>query len=127
MKGTQRGGIAIGRLVIGLVLVAVGGLWLLGNLGVVPPFDLGRYWYLIPLVIGAAKLALGPDGETRRSGVWFLLAGLYGWVSVERIGGLSYRTAWPVFVIAGGLLLAFDALGGRRSSAARAKEVDDVR
>lgn len=116
-----------GRLIVGLVLILIGAAWLLANLGVLEPFDLGRYWYVLPLVWGGLRLALGPDADARRGGLWVVLAGVYGWVSVERIGGLGYATAWPIFAIAGGLLMALDALLGRRFGCATRKEADDAR
>ena len=116
---------AAGRLVFGVFLMLVGGLLIADNLGLDVPAGVWSYWPFLLIGLGAVKLVLGP-GDTREGGFWMLLAGLYGWVSVFRIGGLAWGSAWPIFLLGAGLWIVF----GRtlcRSGGARLGERGDAR
>jgi len=90
------------RLVFGAFLMAVGGLLIADNLGLGVPADVWSYWPFLLIGLGITKLAFD-RGDGRGGGYWLLVAGIYGWLSVFRIAGLEWGTAWPVFVLAGGL------------------------
>lgn len=90
------------RLVFGAFLMLIGGLLIADNLGFDVPVDVWSYWPFLLIALGVAKLALD-EGEGRGGGFWLLVAGVYGWLSVFRIAGLHWGTAWPVFLLAAGL------------------------
>lgn len=113
------------RLVFGVFLMLVGGLLIADNLGFDVPATVWSYWPFLLIALGAVKLLLGP-GDGREGGFWMVLAGVYGWVSVFRIGGLSFGSAWPIFLLGAGLWIAI----GRvvcRAGAPRAGSESDVR
>jgi hypothetical protein len=91
------------RLVLGLFLLALGVLMLAVNLG----YDLPRgWWKYFPLPLMALGLwgLLFPSRHLDRSGgVWLLAAGVYCLISLFGLFGLSWGSAWPVFVIAAGV------------------------
>jgi hypothetical protein len=76
--------------VMGLVLVVVGGIWLLGNLNIIPDLDWGTLWPLIPLAIGLGFHAmfflrgrdagvLVPGGILTTYGLFWLLQNFTTW------------------------------------------------
>ena len=89
----------VNRLIWGLFLIALGGLLLAVNLGLPLPHRVWNYWPFLVIALGAARMLFSRDGD----GFWWLLGGLYGWISIWHVGGLTWGTAWPIFVIAGGL------------------------
>lgn len=112
----------VNRLIWGVFLVAIGALLLAVNLGFEVPGGVWNYWPFLLIAMGAAKIVFASDGETCGGGFWLLLAGLYGWISIWHIWGLSWSTAWPIFVIAGGLSVVFQpAFSGRGWRGRRAR------
>jgi len=113
------------RLVFGVFLMLVGGLLIADNLGLDVPASVWSYWPFLLIALGAIKLVVGP-GDAREGGFWMLLAGLYGWVSVFRIGGLAWGSAWPIFLLGAGVWIVI----GRplcRAAAKGVREAGDVR
>jgi hypothetical protein len=69
----------------------------------IPLSPLARWWPAILLAIGGIRL-FGP-ARRRWVGFWLATAGVYGAIGEWKIGGLEWRGAWPVFVIAAGLAI----------------------
>jgi len=107
------------RLVFGTVLLGIGGVLLARNLGLELPLSIGRLWPGAVIALGAARLLLG-SREEREGGYWILLGGVYAGLSVWRVAGLGWTTAWPVFLIGAGL---WTVIEGLMSGAAKHKEV----
>lgn len=103
-----------GRTVVGLFLLLVGVLLLAGSLGFEVPRRLWSYWPFLLLALGAVKLLWPGAPDERRGGFWLVVVGLYGWINVWHLFGLDWGSSWPIFVIASGLTIVFDGLGGRR-------------
>lgn len=119
----------VNRLIWGLFLIALGALLLAVNLGVELPHRVWNYWPFLIIALGAARMIFSRDGD----GFWLVLGGLYGWISIWNVGGLTWGTAWPIFVIAGGLSVllkpAFLRCGRHDEPAneqANSREVDHV-
>ena len=93
----------VNRLICGFFLIAIGAMLLAVNLGWAVPRGVWNYWPFLLIAMGAAKMLFGRDGESGGGGFWLILAGLYGWISIWNVWGLTWGTAWPIFVIAGGL------------------------
>lgn len=104
----------VNRGIWGLFLIALGAMLLAVNLGVELPHGVWNYWPFLLIVLGAAKMIFGGERAICGDGVWLLLAGLYGWISIWHVWGLSWGTAWPIFVIAGGLSLLFQPARDRQ-------------
>jgi len=115
---------ATGQLAFGLVLLAVGALLLTDNLGFRLPLRLWEAWPLVVVALGAIKLLWPGDADERRSGFWILVGGLYCWISSWRLFGLHWGTAWPIFLVAQGLLIVFDGFSCRGAAKV---EADDAR
>lgn len=121
------------RLIWGLFLIAIGALLLAVNLGVELPHGVWNYWPFLVIAMGAAKMLFGGDLGGGGGGFWLVLGGLYGWISIWHVWGLTWGTAWPIFVIAGGLSVLLKPAfarrrrpDGRDGGPANAVEVDHV-
>ena len=110
---SERSGTRItGRLVFGAVLVTLGILWTLDNLGLTDASEFVRWWPALVMGYGLLRLT-GLDG-TRRvvSGALFVLAG--GWMLAHSLGyaHVSIFRLWPVFMIFIGATLVWRSMRG---------------
>ncbi len=109
------------RIVFGLVLVALGILATLGNLG----YDFGavlEYWPVALIAVGVARLASGSVS----SGLFWVLAGGLFLIpkAVDRVG---FEDLWPALLILIGLRIALRSFGGpRRRRVARSSGDEDA-
>lgn len=89
-------------LILGLLLVAVGGGWLLGSLGFIPSVDWA--WSLGLAVVGVLAIVLSGFDK-----VSFVVAGFFGLASVlsvlRQAGVMKLEVEVPVLVLAAGVLL----------------------
>jgi hypothetical protein len=91
------------RLVLGLFLLALGGVMLAVNLGYEIPLGWWRFFPVPLIALGVWGLVLPSRHLDRSGGIWLLATGLYCLVGVFDLFGLGWGTAWPIFVIASGL------------------------
>jgi cell wall-active antibiotic response 4TMS protein YvqF len=88
-----------GALFGGLVLIAVGALFLLDRLDVA---DFGyvtrRYWPLIVVAFGVSKLL----HRHVWAGLWMITIGAWLQAARLRLFGLTFGTSWPLLLIAFG-------------------------
>ncbi len=111
----------VNRLIWGLFLIAIGAMLLAVNLGWEVPRGVWNYWPFLLIAMGTAKMLFG-RANGGGGGFWLILAGLYGWISIWNVGGLTWGTAWPIFVIAGGLSVILKPVfcrGGRAAGDGR--------
>lgn len=97
-------------LVWGLVLIALGVVFLLAMSGQLPWDVMGTWWALFPIGIGFTKLvtarsprAIGSGVSTLGIGCWLLIAS-NGWY------GLGWSRSWPLAMVAAGLGALAEAL-----------------
>lgn len=100
---------ATGTLISGLVIAGVGTVLLLDRFGIV---DASTLWRLWPMAFAAGGLAHLIDGNSPSSRVWggFLISvGVL--VTLHEFGYIRYGLGqlWPLFLIAAGVLLAWQA------------------
>ena len=109
-----------GRVMIGLIVVAVGVLLLLANLGL---GDFSPWEYAPSLLIVLGLWALIRNGFRGSIGPWVLIGiGIAVQLSVlDEVPDVVQGAVWPVFIIGAGVLLivARASFGGRESSARR--------
>ena len=115
---------AVGRLVLGLYLILIGGLIFASNMGFEVSHGVWNYWPFLLIAGGGVKMLFG-DREALSEGFWLLLAGLYCWVSVWNLWGLTWGTAWPIFVVAGGLSMILEPWFGSGTSCFGSKRVSE--
>jgi hypothetical protein len=97
-------------LAIGLMVVAVGVVFLLDNFGVRLPFYRPHNWWALFILIGAVPLLLQAADQYRRSGqldrkvlCLLLSASAPILVATMFLMDLAWDLWWPLFVIYGGL------------------------
>jgi len=123
--GCQRGGISV-RLVLGLLIVALGAIFLAGNLGWIEGEQLlRRFWPSAFVVIGVAVLLQGGVGTSRWWGLLWILAGAWifadqeGWVRVD-----FWEVFFPAILLILGGSLVWRAIAGGRTKPGRPAEED---
>ena len=109
----------VSRLVAGALLIGVGVLFVLGNLGLVRPPRAAELWPLVLVWVGITRLA----ANRVASGV--LLLGLGAVLQLERLGVVfvSLDDLWPALLIALGAGLIADSLFAPAGSRRRLREV----
>lgn len=105
-----------GRLVFGAVLVTLGLLWTLENLGLANADLILRWWPALLVGYGVMRLT-GLDGTRRLvSGTMFVLAG--SWMLARELGfvNVSIFRLWPLFMIGIGASLVWRSMRGPGAS-----------
>jgi predicted membrane protein len=106
------------RLFTGLVIFALGVIALLDNFGIIRIHDIWRFWPLVLVAAGLAKL-LRPRGTPGRF-AGLILFGVGLWLLLENIGVWPYNLGdlWPIFVVVIGAWLVWGGLAHRPREAA---------
>lgn len=87
--------------VTGLILIAIGAIFLMGNLTDTPMWSLGRLWPVILVVLGGAKVLWPGEGESRASGLPLLGVGCIFLAHNYRV--MSLQESWPLFIVMAGV------------------------
>lgn len=104
------------RLVIGLGIMALGALYLLENLGILDAERVVRYWPVILVAVGLAKLLQPTPGESVFGAwAWLLVGGL---LLGDRLGLPSVSRFWPLVLLLVGGAIASKAFGAPRAARA---------
>ena len=99
------------RIVWGLFLIGLGAVLLLMQLGILQIPGLWRFWPVVFGVTAVSQLTERKPGAAAMSvlmGVAFFAA-QFGWL------GLSYRSFWPLLVVAVGVGIALAAISGEEN------------
>jgi predicted membrane protein len=100
------------RLVLGLMVMALGLALTLENLGWMEARRLVRFWPLILVAMGVARLAESMRNRTRPSGVLWILFGLA--LLLHNLRLLDLHRLWPLFIFALGAGIFFRSFGVKR-------------
>lgn len=107
----------VSRLIGGALLLLVGGLFILQNLGVLSAGWIGDYWPLVLVWLGLSRLLAPGDGSRLLPGTILLLLGVFFQLDRLELIGFSFEDLWPGVLIAAGLALIAGSLRARRSGA----------
>jgi hypothetical protein len=93
------------RFLPAVILIAVGAIFLLDNLHLVPGRDLWGYWPVALMIAGAFKLADSPDQKSRTVGGILLIGG--GIVLASNLGliPVNPEDLWPLALIGVGVFM----------------------
>jgi hypothetical protein len=100
------------RLVPALVLIAVGGIFLLSNLHMMRVRDIWEYWPVIPMVMGVFKLADADDARDRTTGGILLAVGSIFLANNMGLIPFNVRDMWPLLLIGAGIYMLVDRTAG---------------
>ncbi len=105
------------RLFLGLVVVTLGLIALLDNLGVIHVESAWRFWPLFLIAFGTARLLRPAGCPGRWTGFMMVVIGL--WFLLQNLGVMPYRLIhfWPVLIVLVGMRLVW---GGMRQRAREA-------
>ena len=106
MVGTRQ---RTSNLTAGLILIALGGLFLAEQMGGGAAWAIHRNWPVILLVIGAAQV-LVHRGDSIRGGVWLLLIGTIFMAVNWNV--TTWDRAWPLFIVAAGVAIMIPSRKG---------------
>ncbi len=93
------------QLMWGLLLIGLGGAFLLDQLGLVEIVELWHYWPLILVVIGINRMIGYPTAADFTGGLWTMFIGLWLFANFEHVFGLTFGNSWPYLIIACGITL----------------------
>jgi hypothetical protein len=108
-------GTVTASLIFGLAVVAIGVLFLLDNFGV-PVGNFWRFWPVLLIAIGLAKVVDSRDTAGRSGGAVILLVGVVFMADKIGLPFLKDRNLWdlwPLAIIAVGFMLLWGALEGK--------------
>ena len=107
--------------VVGSILILAGAGLLFENFGVIDIGPIWRFWPLILVGIGIARMRMATSRREQGVGLWLLLLGLWLTVSILHVGGLSFSDTWPALFVALGVSMIWKSLPGFPASS-REKE-----
>jgi hypothetical protein len=101
-----------GHAMAGVILLVIGVVFLLVNLGLFPVENIGRYWPVILIAVGASKvLGYGRFGSGMHSSVWggalMVMGGLLLAQNLGYVRGNVWQVIWPVMLIFLGISFLF--------------------
>ena len=97
------------QLLSGVVMLLLGLVFLLNNFYVIDIGNVWRYWPLIVVAIGLNKTLQAENPKERESGLWWIFWGAWLLVSTLHLFGLTFRTSWPLIIIAGGIHILWES------------------
>ena len=93
-----------GSLVIGLVLVAVGVVFLLDNFDIIYIGEpVTHFWPVIVIALGLVRFVQADNSSERRRGFFWAFIGFWLLVSVLHMFGLNFHNSWPILLIGLGI------------------------
>ena len=110
------------QLMWGLVLIAVGLVFLLDRMNIVDASTLWHYWPLLLVVVGINQTIGYPSAREFRSGLWLIFVGLWLFAVFENLFCLTFRNSWPLFLLMAGTQLVLAPVIARRFPESKEKD-----
>lgn len=101
------------QLIVGLLIIFVGVVFTLDELGIAPAISYLRYWPLALIAIGVLKMLQARDGGGAFAGLLFAIVGV--WLQAEELNIIHIRIwdIWPLALVAFGGYLVWQGIAGR--------------
>jgi predicted membrane protein len=102
------------QLLMGAIIIAIGALFTLDNLGLVDARQYLRYWPAALIFVGALKVWQSRGGGGAFGGLLFIVAGAWLLLETFRIVTISFVDLWPLILVFFGASLVWRGLRGGR-------------
>jgi predicted membrane protein len=100
-----RGSRITSRLVLGLIVLSLGALWTLDNLGVVDSGPILKWWPTLLIGLGVAKLFGVGSSRNVAAGTLFMVVGVWLLAGGLGIGWVDLSILWPLILVVIGVNL----------------------
>lgn len=97
-------------LAVGLVMIFIGLALTVDRLDIVEFDDYWRYFPLILIAFGLARLLSPRQGRGRGGGLWLLMIGIWLQINMLEAFGFHWGNSWPLLLVAVGLSMAVGAV-----------------
>jgi len=111
---TQNSYVARKQIMWGLVLIAVGVVFLLDRMDLVDVRSVWHYWPLLIVASGINQTIGYPSAREFSNGLWTVFIGLWLFAVFEGIFGLTFMNSWPLFLLMAGLQMVLRPVLQRR-------------
>ncbi|MGX4640081.1 LiaF transmembrane domain-containing protein [Massilia sp. SYSU DXS3249] len=98
----------------GVVLIAVGVIFLLDRMDIVDLRSLWHYWPLLIVAAGINQTIGYPSAREFSNGLWTVFIGLWLFAVFEGYFGLTFRNSWPLFLLMWGVQMVLAPVVQRR-------------
>jgi hypothetical protein len=98
------------QVIVGATVLLLGIVFLLDNFDLIDVGPVWQYWPLIFVAMGLSKIVQAENSWERRRGFWWTFIGLWLFVSVVHIFGLTFRDSWPILLIGAGISMIWKSL-----------------
>jgi predicted membrane protein len=98
----------------GFVFVAIGVLFLLGNMGMVDVGRILRFWPVLLIAAGVFRLIESGDNYGHSAGIFWIVIGGFFLLSSTGILRMAFHDLWPVILIGLGALMLWKSALGRQ-------------
>ncbi len=110
------------QVVVGIVLILAGICIFLSNSGFIHLGPIWRFWPLILIGIGLARIFGGVSRASQGSGIMLLILGLWFQTIVLNLWGLTMSDTWPVVILAIGASMLWKSFPPRTSITSQREE-----
>lgn len=98
----------------GLLLIGIGGLFLLDNFALMDGGSVLQYWPFILAIFGVGRIVDARNSRQVARGGFMVFLAFWLYASIENLWGLSFENSWPLVLIAWGLRHIFVGLASKR-------------
>jgi len=98
------------RIIFGAAILLAGLALLLNNLYIIDVGSVWDYWPLIIVALGLNRIVQAENSWEVRRGVWLTFIGLWLFISIGHVFGLTFRESWPILLIGIGIGMVWKAL-----------------
>ncbi len=102
--------------IFGVILIGLGTIFMLDNLGYVDAFRIWEYWPVVLIGFGLASLIAPKDAGDPAGGAVMTAVGTFFLLRKLDVIDWHLRDVWPMFLVLAGVALVARALTERRAS-----------
>jgi predicted membrane protein len=102
------------NLATGLIFVAIGVIFLLGNMGYLDVREVFAFWPIILIVFGVVRIVESREDYGQTAGIFWVVVGLLFLLGSFGVIRMAFQELWPILLIGVGALMLWRAALVRR-------------